>query len=73
MDTKLAKKVLPLVNTAKFSELLHEYLAAKISEQHRVLEQSDDTATLHRAQGAITALKKLMHMKDEVQGSAKRD
>ena len=73
MDTKLAKQVLPLVNTPHFSELMTTYLKEKINEHHRVLEQSDDIATLHRAQGAITALKKLMHMKDEVQGSAKRD
>jgi len=73
MDTKLAKQVLPLVNTPHFSELLTTYLKEKINEHHRVLEQSDDTATLHRAQGAVTALKKLMHMKSEVQGSAKRD
>ena len=73
MDTNLAKKVLPLVNTAKFSELLHEHPAPTNSEQHRVLEQADDIATLHRAQGAITAIKNLMHMKEEGQGSAKRD
>tara|TARA_X000001388_G_C2171939_1_gene100186 strand:+ start:248 stop:469 length:222 start_codon:yes stop_codon:yes gene_type:complete len=73
MDTKVAKKVLPLVNTAKFSELLEQYLIIKISEQHRVLEQTDDVPTLHRAQGAVTALKKLMHMKDEIQAAAKRD
>lgn len=73
MDTKVAKKVLPLVNAAKFSELLEQYLIIKISEQHRVLEQTDDVPTLHRAQGAVTALKKLMHMKDEIQAAAKRD
>ena len=73
MDTKLAKQVLPLVNTTRFTELLELYLNEKINEHHRVLEQSDDAATLNRAQGAVTALKKLMHMRDEVQGSARRD
>jgi hypothetical protein len=73
MDTKIAKQVLPVVNTPHFTELMEVYLNEKINEHHRVLEQSDDMPTLHRAQGAVTALKKLMHMKSEVQGSAKRD
>ena len=73
MDTKIAKQILPLVNTPGFTELLELYLNGKINELHRVLEQSDDAATLHRAQGAVIALKKLMHMRDEVQGSARRD
>ena len=51
---------------------------AAVSGHHKTAyispsKQSDNIAALHRAQGAITALKKLMHMKDEVQGSAKRD
>ena len=73
MDTRFAKQVLPLVNTPNFTELMKVYLNEKINEHHRVLEQSDDVATLHRAQGAVIALKKLMHMRDEVQGSAKKD
>ena len=59
MDTKIAKQVLPVVNTPHFTELMEVYLNEKINEHHRVLEQSDDMPTLHRAQGAVTALKKL--------------
>ena len=35
----------------------------------KVLEQSDDTIMMHRQQGAITALRKLKYLRDEVNGS----
>ncbi len=73
MNITVAKKLLPLVNTPHFKETLQIYVNEKIQEHYRVLEQSDDFATIHRAQGAITALKKVGQMKEDVQGSSKRD
>jgi hypothetical protein len=41
-------------------------------EQHqKVLEQSDDTIMMHRQQGAITALRKLKYLRDEINGNEK--
>jgi len=39
-----------------------------IQEQHRILEQSDNTLTVQRSQGAVAILRKLKLLRDEVNG-----
>lgn len=39
-----------------------------ITEQHRILEQSDNSLTMQRSQGAIAILRKLKLLRDEVNG-----
>ena len=49
----------------------NNYIDAVIQQQHRVMEQTDNTVVLHRAQGAIHSLRKLKQLRDEVNGSTK--
>ena len=37
-----------------------------IDQQHKVLEQSDDMVSVHKAQGAIEALRKIRRLRDDV-------
>jgi hypothetical protein len=50
-------------------EAFSDYLDDTITQYHKTLEQSDDTVTLHRSQGAVAVLKKLKMLRDEVNGS----
>ena len=52
-------------NQAQWSKF-EEYLDLLISQQHRSMEQSNDTIILHRAQGAIYQLRRLKLLRDEV-------
>jgi len=36
-----------------------------ISEQHKKLEQSDNTVSIHQAQGAVKVLRQLKYLRDE--------
>ena len=45
---------------------LEEYFDYLITEQHRVMEQTDSITIVHRAQGAINQLRRLKLLKDEV-------
>jgi hypothetical protein len=44
----------------------NDYIDAAITQQHRIMEQTDNTVALHRAQGSIYTLRKLKLLKDEV-------
>ena len=46
----------------------NDYIDVLIKQQHKILEQSSDTITLHRSQGAIATLNKLKLLRDEVNG-----
>ena len=37
-----------------------------IEQQHKVLEQSENMITVHKAQGAIEALRKIRRLRDDV-------
>ena len=50
-------------------EAFSNYIDAVIEQHQKVLEQSDDTIMMHRQQGAITALRKLKYLRDEVNGT----
>jgi len=46
----------------------NKYLDALIEQQHKAMEQADDNIVLHRAQGAISALRRLKFLREEVLG-----
>jgi len=50
-------------------EAFSSYIDLAIAQHQKVLEQSDDIIMMHRQQGAITALRKLKYLRDEVNGS----
>jgi len=57
-----------LVNNLQQWQDFSKYIDFLISEQHRVIEQASDDKTMWKTQGAITALRRLKQLKDEVNG-----
>jgi hypothetical protein len=68
MDKQVLQQLKPLVNNHKLLNSFNDYIDLQISKQHKILEQSSDTITLHRSQGAIATLNKLKLLRDEVNG-----
>ena len=66
MTPEIAKKLLPLVNTKRNVDLLELYVEARISESHKLMEQSDDLRVIQMAQGAIKELRRFNTLRDEV-------
>lgn len=58
-----------MVSNNRQWEAFSSFVDMAIEQHQRVLEQSDDTITMHRQQGAIAALRKLKYLRDEVNGS----
>ena len=52
-------------NQAQWSKF-EAYLDMIISQQHRVMEQTNEVVAMHRAQGAIYQLRRLKLLRDEV-------
>jgi hypothetical protein len=46
----------------------NKYIDVLVERQHKVLEQANDMATVHRAQGSIYTLQKLKLLREEVTG-----
>ena len=44
------------------------YLDSLIEQQHRTLEQGDNSILMHRAQGAIAVLRSIKKLRDAVNG-----
>jgi hypothetical protein len=57
-----------LVNNHQQWQDFNKYLDFLISEQHRVIEQASDDKIMWKTQGAITALRRLKKLKEEVNG-----
>ena len=55
-----------MINNKEMLDHFNNYVDAVIQQQHRVMEQTDNTVVLHRAQGAIHSLRKLKQLRDEV-------
>ena len=66
MTPEIAKKLLPLVNTKRNVDLLELYVEARISESHKLMEQSDDLRVIQMAQGANKELRRFKTLRDEV-------
>ena len=55
-----------MVNHKLQWDAFNEYLDWTIVQQQASLEQNTDTVQIHRAQGAISTLRKLKQLRDEV-------
>lgn len=66
MTPEIAKKLLPLVNTKRNVDLLELYVESRISEAHKLMEQSEDLRVIQMAQGAIKELRRFKTLRDEV-------
>lgn len=57
-----------IVNDKESWDALVEFYDECISGQHKIMERVVDIADVHRSQGAIAVLRKLKHMRDQVNG-----
>ena len=55
-----------MVNHKRQWDAFNNYIDWTIVQQQASLEQNTDTVQIHRAQGAIGALRKLKQLRDEV-------
>jgi hypothetical protein len=55
-----------LVSNQAQWDKFEKYLDTLIDQQHRVMEQSDNIVSVHRAQGAVYQLRRLKLLRDEV-------
>jgi hypothetical protein len=56
------------VNNPKLLNSFNDYLDVQIQAQYKIMEQSNDTVTLYRSQGAVAIFKKLKLLREEVNG-----
>ena len=68
MDKELLSKLKPMVSNNRQWDHFNKYLDALIDQQHRTLEQGDNTVLMHRAQGAIAVLRSIKTLRDAVNG-----
>ena len=59
-----------LVNDKPLWDNFVEYVDHIIDQQHRAMEQAEDSIMLYRAQGAIATLRRLKYLRDEMNGSS---
>jgi hypothetical protein len=63
MNKQILSNLKPLVN---HQHHFNNYLDALIEQHHKAIEQVDDSTTMYRTQGAISALRRLKFLRDEV-------
>tara|TARA_R100001440_G_scaffold42586_2_gene62318 strand:- start:444 stop:617 length:174 start_codon:yes stop_codon:yes gene_type:complete len=57
-----------MVSNSRQWDNFNKYLDVLIDQQHRTLEQGDNTVLMHRAQGAIAVLRSMKTLRDAVNG-----
>jgi len=60
----------PFVNDKPQWDAFCKELDSWIAEQHKCLEQTDNTIEFHRAQGSINTLRRLKYLRDKINGNA---
>jgi hypothetical protein len=65
-DKEHLNKLKGLVNNHQQWDQFSNYLDMLIAQQHRSMEQTDNTQIIYRAQGAIYQLRRLKLLRDEV-------
>jgi len=63
MEKQILSNLKPLVS---HQHHFNKYLDAVIEQHHKAIEQTEDTVTVYRTQGAIAALRRLKYLRDEV-------
>jgi uncharacterized protein YbgA (DUF1722 family) len=69
-NKQMLSKLKPLVNNNRQWEAFNSYIDYLINQQSKTLEQSDNTILIHRSQGAVSALRKLKYLRDEINGTS---
>jgi len=71
MDKQFYRKMLPLVNDPAVYDLLQEYIDARIEQYRDHLEKLGGWEEIQKMQGKIAELRRLQHLKEEIQQEAK--
>lgn len=71
VDKKFSRSLLPLVNDPETYDLLQAYVESRIDICRDTLEKISDVEEIRRTQGRISELRRLQHLKDEIQNEAK--
>lgn len=66
---QILSRLKPWVGNNRQWQAFSDYVDMLIDQQHKALEQSDNTILMHRSQGAIATLRKLKTIRDEVNGA----
>jgi predicted Rossmann-fold nucleotide-binding protein len=66
MDKEILSKLKGLVSSSRQWDHFSNYLDVLIAQQHKVLEQSENMITVHKAQGAVEALRKIRRLREDV-------
>ena len=69
MDSQVMPNLKPLVNNYALYEDFKEEIENQISMYGRSLEQAHTLVDVHRLQGSIHALRRLLKLKEQVNGS----
>jgi hypothetical protein len=56
------------VENKKLLDSFNNYIDLVIDKQHLVMEQTDNNIMMYRSQGAISALRRLKYLRQEVLG-----
>jgi hypothetical protein len=62
------QKLKPFVNSIPLWETFSSLVDFYIERQHRTMEQTNNVAELHKAQGALATLRQFQNLKDVVNG-----
>ena len=66
MDKEIFSKLKGLVSSNRQWDHFSNYLNALIEQQHKILEQSDNMVSVHKAQGAIETLRKIKRLREDI-------
>ena len=66
MDRKILNSLKTLVNNNRQWAAFNNYVDELVAQHHRTIEQQNDPTDIYRTQGAITALKRLKMLREEV-------
>jgi len=66
MDKEIFNKLKPLVSNSRQWDHFSNYLDVLIKQQHKTLEQSESMINVHKAQGAIEALRKIRRLREDI-------
>ena len=61
----------PLVDNLKLWNSFNDYIDHLVEQDHKKLEQAENTQDMYRAQGSIAMLKRLKYLRDEVKHNGK--
>ena len=61
-----------LVDNKRLLDSFNNYVDYLIANQHKAMEQADTNVLLYRTQGAISVLRKLKYLREEVIGADKQ-